>query len=237
MLLEAHGATTRGRRPSNEDALLVDLPLRLFAVADGMGGHNAGEVASDLAITTIRDAMAATTTPIDGRLGAAIRRANEHIFQAAHRRTDYAGMGTTVSVACVVDARVVFANVGDSRIYLLHDGTLTQLTRDDSWISRALDTGVPLTPSDIEGHPMRHVLTEVVGVRAEIAPPVQECELVSGDVLLLCSDGLHGSIPDEMLAAALRTPREVDAIADSLVEQAIARGATDNVTALVVRCG
>ena len=237
MLLAAHGATTRGRRPTNEDAWLADLPLGLFVVADGMGGHNAGEVASELAIVTIRDAMAVADASTDGRLGAAVRRANEYIFQAAHRRSDYAGMGTTVSAACVVDNRAVYGNVGDSRIYLLHDGELTQLTRDDSWISRAIDTGMPLTPSDIEGHPMRHVLTEVVGVRAEIAPAVQECELAPGDVLLLCSDGLHGSIPSDLLAAGLGSARDVDTIADSLVEQAIARGATDNVTALVVRFG
>jgi protein phosphatase len=237
MLLAAHGATTRGRRPTNEDAWLADLPLGLFVVADGMGGHNAGEVASELAIVTVRDAMGAAGESIDDRLGAAIRRANDHIFQAAHRRSDYAGMGTTVSAACVAGDRVVYANVGDSRIYLHHAGALTQLTRDDSWISRALDTGMPLTPGDIEGHPMRHVLTEVVGVRAEIAPPVQECEIVPGDMLLLCTDGLHGSVPADLLAAALGAAGAVDAIAEALVEQAIARGATDNVTALVVRCG
>ncbi len=235
MSLAAHGATHFGRRSSNEDAFLVDVGLGLFVVADGMGGHNAGEVASDLAVVTIREVMAVDDDAVESRLEHAIRLANARILEAARRRPEYAGMGTTVSAACCVDDRVVYINVGDSRVYRLHDGILTQLTEDDSWISRALATGMTLTPSEIEAHPMRHVLTEVVGVRPDVDPASAECQLDSGDVLLICSDGLHGVVPADALTTTLRSPRSVDAIAQSLVEQAIARGATDNVTAVVVR--
>jgi protein phosphatase len=236
MLLAAHGVSHSGRRTSNEDALLIDLPRRLFVVADGMGGHNAGEVASELAIQTIGEAMASGTEGVDRRLGTAVELANERIFETARRSPECAGMGTTVSAAWILGQRLLFANVGDSRIYRLHASRLTQLTRDDSWISHALATGMPLTRSDIEAHPMRHVLTEVVGVRTDMSVEVHECGLEPGDVLLICSDGLHGAVPDEAIGAALAAERDVETIAKGLVEHAIARGATDNVTAVVVRC-
>ena len=117
----------------------------------------------------------------------------------------------------------------------MHRGVLAQLTQDDSWISNALATGVSMTQAEIEVHPMRHVLTEVVGVRPDLEPKVFDCDLEAGDVLLICSDGLHGVIPPETLGAALAGTRSVQAIAETLVEQAIALGATDNVTAVVVR--
>ena len=237
MELAAHGVSQAGRRSTNEDALLIDVPHGLFVVADGMGGHNAGEVASELAILTIGEVMATGSEPVDTRLGTALQLANQRIYEAGHRSPEYSGMGTTVSAACVLDGRLVFANIGDSRIYRLHSGALTQLTRDDSWISHALSTGMALTPSEIEAHPMRHVLTEVVGVRIEMPIDVQQLELDGGDVLLMCSDGLHGTLPHDALVSALESPAPPDTIATSLVEQAIARGSSDNVSAIVVRCG
>jgi len=236
MELAAHGVSHAGRRSTNEDALLVDVPHGLFVVADGMGGHNAGEVASELAVVTIGEAMAAGSEPVDARLGAAVQLANQRIYEAGHRSPEYSGMGTTVSAACVRDGRLMFANIGDSRIYRLHTGALTQLTRDDSWIAHALSTGMALTRSEIDAHPMRHVLTEVVGVRIDVPVAVQHLELDPGDVLLMCSDGLHGTLADDVLVSALESPASPEAIATLLVEQAIARGSSDNVSAIVVRC-
>src|SRR5690242_16004724 len=141
MHLAAHGVSQAGRRSTNEDALLVDVSHGLFVVADGMGGHNAGEVASELAILTIGEVMTAGgDQSVDARLSSAMQLANQRIFEAGHRSPEYAGMGTTVSAACVFDNRLVFANIGDSRIYRMHAGSLVQLTRDDSWISHALST-------------------------------------------------------------------------------------------------
>jgi len=235
MSLAAHGATHPGRRSSNEDALLVDPALGLFIVADGMGGHNAGEVASDLAVNTIRHIIAGNGEPVPARLERAIRLANRRILETASRRDEYSGMGTTVSAVCVVGGHAVYSNTGDSRVYRMHRGVLAQLTQDDSWISNALATGVSMTQAEIEVHPMRHVLTEVVGVRPDLEPKVFDCELEAGDVLLICSDGLHGVIPPDTLGEALAGTRSVQTIAETLVEQAIALGATDNVTAVVVR--
>jgi PPM family protein phosphatase len=235
MSLAAYGATHPGRRSTNEDSLLVDPDLGLFIVADGMGGHNAGEVASDLAVNTIRHIIAGNGEPLAARLERAIRLANRRILETASRRGEYSGMGTTVSAVCVIEGRAIYSSIGDSRVYRMHGGVLAQLTQDDSWISNALATGVTMTQEEIDVHPMRHVLTEVVGVRPDLEPKVFDCELEAGDLLLICSDGLHGSIPQDTLGETLAESRSVEAIAETLVQQAIEFGATDNVTAVVVR--
>jgi protein phosphatase len=233
--IEAHGVTDAGPRPTNEDACLVDLGTGLFVVADGMGGHNAGEVASALAISTIAGAIATSEVREAGALENAVRRANGRILKAASENADYAGMGTTVSAVLVEDGHASLVNVGDSRVYLLRDGRLEQLTRDDSWVRQLVDEGAPLSDDDIQRHPMRHVLTEVVGVRPDLLPKVAVHDLKSGDVLLLASDGLHGVLSADDLQTGLQAQATPGAIAEQLVRQAVANGATDNVTALVVR--
>src|SRR6185369_11856223 len=126
-MLAAHGATHQGRRATNEDALLVDIEAGLFVVADGMGGHNAGEVASDLAIGTIQQFIAGSDEDPSTRLEQAVRLANDHILTAAEGRQDYTGMGTTVAAVLALDGQAVFTSVGDSRIYRWHSGELLQL--------------------------------------------------------------------------------------------------------------
>src|SRR5262245_8587272 len=162
MPLAAHGVTHPGRRPTNEDSLLVDLTRGLFIVADGMGGHNAGEVASDIAVKTIGSFLADGSPLSSTRLNLAIQAANEKILANASGQTDYAGMGTTVVAALLDDQHAVFANVGDSRAYVWRKGTIKRLTRDDSWVSVAME-GAGDGLSSIEHRPMRHVLTKVVG--------------------------------------------------------------------------
>ena len=239
-----------GRRPSNEDALFVDPALGLFIVADGMGGHNAGEVAAHLAVETIRrfilDTHERNTTwpygldpelSIDAnRVWSAVRLANHEVLQAADSRVDYAGMGTTVVVSLVIGERVVFAGVGDSRVYLWHGGTLHLLTQDDSWVAMVLAREPGMTETALAQHPLRHVLTNVVGARPDVDPKVAELPVTSGDVLLLCSDGLHGALPADIIASKLGSSETVERIADDLVGSAIAQGATDNVTAVVITC-
>jgi protein phosphatase len=234
MSLAAHGVTHPGRRTTNEDALLVDQDRGLFVVADGMGGHNAGEVASGLAVKAIGEFLSNGAPPTLNLLDEALRLANDHILAAAGAEPGYAGMGTTVVAALLSDQEAIFANVGDSRMYLWRGGELTQLTRDDSWVSTALE-GVVEDAREIEQHPLRHVLTKVVGLRPELQPSVAECGFGVGDVLLLCSDGVHGSVPDASLAQLLGSRGTVAEIAGSVVRDALARGATDNVSAIVVR--
>jgi protein phosphatase len=234
MSLAAHGVTHPGRRTSNEDAFLVDSNRGLFIVADGMGGHNAGEVASSLAVKSIGDFLADGTPASLNVLDEALRLANDHILTVAGEQPDYTGMGTTVAAVYVSDHEAVYAHAGDSRVYLWHKGELTQLTRDDSWVVAAMN-GVSDDAREMEQHPMRHVLTKVVGLRPELQPSVAECPFVSGDVLLLCSDGVHGSVSDEKLEQLLGSRKPVAAVAESVVRAALTHGATDNVTAVVVR--
>ena len=214
--------------------MLVDRDAGLFVVADGMGGHNAGEVASALAVRAIQETLTGTT-PDESGVADALCAANDRVLEAAAGEPEYAGMGTTAVAVHVRDGGVVFGSVGDSRIYLWHGGALAQLTRDDSWVTRVLPDE-PLSAEHVQSHPMRHVLTKVIGLRPDMEPAVGAVPFVTGDALLLCSDGLHGSLTEGEIGEALARTDAVDAIAADLVARALAAGAADNVTAVVVRC-
>jgi protein phosphatase len=144
-------------------------------------------------------------------------------------------MGTTVVVVLVDGDTAYYSSVGDSRLYLWRGGRLTQLTRDDSWVSETFGQGADTPPGDAAMHPMRHVLTKVVGLRTDLELTVAAHLLASGDGLLLCSDGVHGSISDERLAEVMGSGRPVAEIAAAVVEAALDGGATDNITAVVAR--
>ena len=237
MPLAASGVTHQGRRSTNEDAWLVDLNFGLLVVADGMGGHNAGEVASALAVKAIRDVFQSDgNPPSQALLIRAVQTANQQILAAAAEQPAHSGMGTTVVAVLIVDESAYYTSVGDSRIYLWRNGHLTQLTRDDSWLAETLNGDGEQT-HDMGSHPMRHVLTKVVGLRPELEPTASECPLGQGDALLLCSDGVHGAVPHELLATMMASQRGVEDVAQNVVRSAIARGATDNVTAIVARVG
>jgi protein phosphatase len=249
-MITAHGATHPGPvRHLNEDAFLCDLDQSLFIVGDGMGGHRSGEVASKLAVETIRTFVARTrddekvTWPygIDpavsfdaNRIATAIRIANRRVFKASEQSEEYTGMGTTVVVALVNEGRVVFSGVGDSRIYSFSHGTLTQLTQDDSWVSVLLANRT-IDAAAIARHPMRHVLTSVVGAREHVEAHVQERALAEEEVFLLSTDGLHGALDLDTMQALVRSHGEPAALAPALVEEALRRGSADNITALVVK--
>ena len=233
MSLAAHGVTHQGRRTTNEDAFLVDTNRGLFVVADGMGGHNAGEVASSLAVKAIGDFLSDGTPASLNVLDEALRLANDHILTVAGEKPDYTGMGTTVAAVYLREGVAVFAHAGDSRVYLLHKGHITQLTRDDSWVAAAMN-GMSDDAHELEQHPMRHVLTKVVGLRPELQPSVAECPFVSGDVMLLCSDGVHGAVSEQKLGQLLESRNPVAAVAESVLREALAHGATDNVTAVTI---
>jgi protein phosphatase len=236
MSLAAAGATHQGRRSSNEDAWLVDLDLGLLVLADGMGGHNAGEVASSLAVQTVQSFLrAAQTTPNEVLLGDALARANGRILDEATRQPDRAGMGTTAVAVLVTGPTAVYTSVGDSRIYLWQDGRLTQLTRDDSWVAATLGEHEAAEVQRGGTHPMRHVLTKVVGLRPELDVSTAACTLATGDCLLLCSDGVHGAVSSADLATLLSGPQTVGELARAIVDLAIERGASDNATAIVAR--
>lgn len=245
--LRASGWTDKGPvRAENEDRFAVDLQTGLLVVADGMGGHNAGEVAAQLAVEAIAEVVAgcggdgAWPFGYDERhsrpanlLRTACAVANRRVFEAAGSRTAYAGMGTTVVAALVHEDGVTVAHVGDSRAYLVRGGQAQPLTTDHSWWQEAF--GAESAPADVRAmdHPMRHALTRVVGLAPHVDVDVQDYPLEAGDLLLLTSDGVHGAIDvapalDDRLVRG--TP---EALAGALVRQAVARGSRDNCTAVV----
>ena len=250
-MVRAAAVSDVGRvRKTNEDAFYSDTDMRLFAVADGMGGHEAGEVASRLALEAlsgfIRRSAADTdfswpygldgTLSFDGnRLRTAIHLANRRVFRTAETNDDYSGMGTTIVTLLMNGAHIAVGHVGDSRLYLLRDGRLDQMTQDDSWAATILAHNPKAHPSELANHPMRNVLTNALGAREQVDVHLAERDLQDGDTLLLCSDGLHGVLDAAMLQTVLEQYSDVDTAARTLVQQALDRGSRDNVTALVVR--
>jgi protein phosphatase len=251
-MLEAFGQTDVGRRRKlNEDNFLVDTEVNLFAVCDGMGGHNAGEVASKLAIETLAAFIRKSagedkdiTWPYGlerdlsyeaNRMKTAIRLANKRVFKAADNREDYTGMGTTCVAALASGNILTIGSVGDSRCYLVRDGQLTQLTRDDSWVSAAWAEGI-LTAAEIEKHPLRNVITKAVGAKDSLDIDTVEHEFAPGDVALICSDGLHGMIGDQKILDLLTPmPASLEEATTRLIDAANEAGGKDNVSVVLVR--
>jgi PPM family protein phosphatase len=246
--VKAFGVSETGPvRHMNEDCFVSAEDLRLFVVADGMGGHAAGEVAAKLAVESIENFIRRSHETTDfswpygidptlsyeaNRLKTAVSLANRRINRMAENHDDYLGMGTTVVCALVSGGQLVVAHVGDSRLYVCNDGTLAQITEDDSWAATVLGSrnGSSAPPAT------RHVLTNVLGARPDTLVHLVERELSGRETLLLCSDGLHGSVPHETLRDLLVSDEEVTALAQSLVTTALDHGSRDNITALVVRC-
>ena len=249
-MLTAHGASHPGRvRQINEDAWRADAALGLFVVADGMGGHNAGEVASSLAIEALHGFIRKTSEDSDftwpfgidpkqsyraNRLATAVRLANRRVFKAGESRDEYTGMGTTVVAVLAEGPEIAVAGVGDSRVYSFLNGALTQITSDDSWVAAMAAEG--LVPEPVpSNHPMRHVLTSVVGAREALEVQIIERTLADGETLLLCSDGLHGELDAQGMAAVLGREPDAARAAELLVQTVLEGRAADNVTALVLR--
>ena len=236
-------------RKINEDAWLWDPDLGLLVVADGMGGHNAGEVASHLAVDALHGFLKNTASGDDftwpfgvnpslsfaaNRLMTSIKIANRRVFKESEERTEYTGMGTTVVATIFDGARLAFSGVGDSRIYSFDGSTLQQITKDDSWVVMLMkESG--LDAAAFEKHPMRHVLTSVVGARPELDVVVEEIALVEGQTIILSTDGLHGALSDADIAAVLRSEPNLERAAETLVESAVQRDGKDNATIALAR--
>jgi PPM family protein phosphatase len=221
-------------REGNEDSYMVREPL--FAVADGMGGHQGGEVASNLALASMESI--AQEPPPDGdsapRLAEVVREANRVVLQRANSDPSLSGMGTTLTaVLAGSGGRVHLAHVGDSRAYLLRDGEMSQLTRDQTVVQRLVDEG-RISPEEAEIHPQRSILTNALGVDRDIEVDEASYELGVGDRLLLCSDGLSGMVPEVDIQRILVENEDPQAACDALVEAANQAGGQDNITALIL---
>lgn len=215
-------------RDHNEDSLVVAPPL--FAVADGMGGHAAGEVASEIAIETLSQ-KAPRYLDAEG-LGKAVEAANQEVIEAAADGRGREGMGTTMTAALLEGERLAIAQVGDSRAYLLHHGVLQQLTRDHSLMADMIEAG-QLTPEEAKEHPNRSVITRALGTNPGTKPDLYEINVEAGDRLLLCSDGLSGMIDDTQIERIMVKTVDPQRCASVLVNEANAAGGYDNITVIV----
>ncbi len=233
----AHRTDTGRVRPQNEDSLLVRPDLGVYAVADGMGGHAAGEVASAIAVATIEQeterSAASGQSPFDVAANA-VRAANAAILADAHQDPARQGMGTTASVLITPDdVRYRIAHVGDSRAYLLRDDDLRQITVDHTWVHEQVRKGV-LTEEGARRHPFASVLTRVLGTEQDVLVDVIDGDTRPGDVFLLCSDGLTAVLDDTTLRLVLSRPDSLDARAAALIRAALDAGGPDNITVVLV---
>jgi protein phosphatase len=230
--LRAGGASDVGLvRTSNQDELLVT--ANLFAVADGMGGAAAGEVASETAISHLREAFTEAESTADNLLGAA-QAANRAVWDQAEANPEMRGMGTTlVAMALVENGRVAAINVGDSRLYFFHDDVLQQVTSDHNLVAELVAEG-RLSKEEAEYHPRRNIMTRALGVDPEVPVDLFMLDLEPGDRFLLCSDGLPRELPDDQIASVLRRLADPEEAARELVNEAKRRGGNDNITVVVV---
>ncbi len=237
------------KRQGNEDRFCLEPALGLYVVADGMGGHAAGEVASRLAVETIQEWMekylsggdaAIVGPPAAGSAEASfllssIRLANRIIFDSARDRREYAGMGTTVVAALAQGDRFVLANVGDSRIYRIRQDQIVQVSRDHSFVQQQVDNGV-MSAAEAHQSQYRHMITRALGLKESVEVDLAEHPAHPGDVLVLCSDGLSDLLDDEEILAAVQSNGgDLERACQALVDRANAKGGDDNITVVVIR--
>lgn len=237
MKIEAWFLTDKGlRRDSNQDSCLINKEIGVYIVADGMGGHSGGEVASAIAVQTMEDILKNPEAQ-----GMAPREVLTHAYEEASRRIydkaatespELAGMGTTMVTAYVRDQRVYIANVGDSRCYLFRKPHLWQITEDHSLLNEQIRAGV-LKEENIGQFVARNVITRSVGYEREVVPDIIEREIVAGESYLLCSDGLSGLVGDQKISQILNQ-NSPDKAVKTCVDQALANGGDDNVTVLIL---
>jgi len=250
--IQAYGLTDVGKkRKHNEDAYALDEAEGLFIVADGMGGHAAGEVAAKITVETIGEFIAATrqkeeaTWPFkynhellfnSNRLAIAIEKANERVMSAVASQPWLKGMGTTVVAGLLNEKILSLAHVGDSRAYLYRAGELTRLTDDHSWVHEQVSAGI-LTEDEAKTHPLKNVVTRALGGGPSVAPDLREMEFLPGDAFLFCSDGLTTMLSDEEIrdCVAVDETKDAEALCQDLVDLANDKGGVDNITVVIVR--
>jgi protein phosphatase len=251
MRIEISGQTHVGmKRNHNEDNLLLLPEERLVVVADGMGGHSSGEIASKIAVDEMAEFFRMTsqdqeiTWPYkmdkqknydENRLATGIKLANMRIFEKASAEQKYKGMGTTIVGAYFAkDSEVVVGHVGDSRVYFWRQGVLKQITEDHSLLNDYLKAK-KLTPEEIEAFPHKNVIVRALGMKDNVIVDVNRVEPQEGDVFLLCSDGLSGMVPDAQIQSVLNAQSDLDKACGMLIDAANANGGNDNVTCILVK--
>ena len=239
MLLRSAASTHIGmRRQNNQDRYALVPDLGLYLVADGMGGHRAGQVASQVACEGAMRAietLQGASVSLAERLRHAVASVNREIFTTARAKPDLRGMGTTLVAILFGGERMALAHVGDSRAYVLRQGRLRGLTEDHSIVAELIRRR-EISESDARQHPHRHVLTQALGVRPQIEPDLAEMTPQPGDVFVLCSDGLTSHLDDDEIAERILQAEDLELAATSLIDAANRAGGFDNLTVVLVRC-
>jgi protein phosphatase len=246
MILEFASALDVGRaRTNNEDSVALDADAQVAVLADGMGGYNAGEVASGMATSLVCSSLvrwlgahaAPTARELAQAMGRCVGQANRAIFDASNGNPQYSGMGTTLVMVAVAGGHLVVGHVGDSRVYRLRGGQLQRLTRDHSLLQEQLDAGL-ITPAQAARSTNRNLVTRALGVEAKVTLEARDHSLVQDDVLLLCSDGLTDMVDDEGICDLLcHTHASLQDACQALVDAANAAGGRDNISVVLVRAG
>jgi serine/threonine protein phosphatase PrpC len=248
-MFDSYGVTDTGCvRSENQDRILLDHSVGLFMVADGMGGHKHGEIAAELAVTTLRYYVETSRDRFDAtwpfgydfelsidanRLSTGIQLANQQVWSHARQTPECAGMGTTIAAILLSDEKTVVGNVGDSRVYLFRAGDLKQISYDDTYVNAITEREGPGSV-DVHTSPMRNVLTQAAGSEQAVKVHISEQKLESGDLYLICSDGLHGVIGDAAIRSILATGGDVETTARHLNETARVHGGPDNISVVLL---
>jgi len=223
-------------RTSNEDSCIANLKSEIFLVADGMGGHAAGEIASQIAAATVEEVVSSRRSgpKMEDHLQLAVQKANMRVYETQRLKPEYRGMGSTLTVLTFLENRYYLAQVGDSRAYLFRDESLNQLTRDHSLVWPLFESGI-LSKEDISRHPQKNLITRSIGTHPEVEADIQSGIAYEGDLFLLCSDGLTDVLSDQdilqILAGDDKNPQE---ICETLVRAANSGGGPDNVTVVII---
>jgi serine/threonine protein phosphatase PrpC len=251
MKIAVSGQTHVGmKRNHNEDNLLLLPEERLFVVADGMGGHSSGEVASKIAVEEVAEFFRMTSQDLEitwpfkmdkqknydeNRLATGVKLANMRIFEKASTDSKYKGMGTTiVSIFFAKDSEVIVGHVGDSRVYFFRDNQLRQITEDHSLLNDYLKAK-KLTPEEIEAFPHKNVIVRALGMKDSVNVDINKVEPKDGDIYLLCSDGLSGMVPDKQMEQILQNQPDLEKACAQLIDAANANGGNDNVTCVLAQ--
>lgn len=232
MRVIAGGRTDVGRlRENNQDAFLVVEPL--YGIADGMGGHAAGDVAAQTAVSTVRSLLESNPPTEPEDLARYLKEANSNVWRKATEDADLQGMGTTFTLIHIDGDTAALGHVGDSRAYMFRDGRLRQITKDHTLVQRMVDEG-RIRPEEAAHHPQRNVISRALGIDNEIEVDVSTIALRSGDRLLICSDGLTSMLSDERIASMLQGDLDPDALADRMITAANEAGGEDNITVVIL---
>jgi protein phosphatase len=233
-MLEAVGISNPGCvRSNNEDYYLLAPSLGLYLVADGMGGAQAGEHASKLAVETVAKYVLKSGRTDPEVLLEAFQEANQQVMSAAQNDSALEGMGTTLTAALDMGEELLIANVGDSRAYILEDGQLAAITEDQTWVNE-VGRRLGIEEANLKTHPMRHVLTMAIGVSSPLRINTYRARLGPGAQILLCSDGLHGVVDPSRIEETLRSSETPETKCQSLIEAARRAGGPDNITAVIL---